>query len=115
MNVFDFVFGNALKNPFTPKWIKEVEDYCLKNNCNHKDLIEAYENWEGFPSLCDVEGCKKEVSNGGMGWRESGYWSLCYKHGSEAREGKPQPLMKKEAVEKESKRLPDGTMPNEHF
>lgn len=27
------------------EWVKEVEDFCNKNGCTHKELIEAYKTW----------------------------------------------------------------------
>lgn len=68
------------------------------------ELIEqAYEPYGGW---CKVEGCTNEASSGGTHWRESGYWTICSKHGDLARRGDPQPQMKKEAIEKEAKPRP---------
>lgn len=63
--------------------------------------INGYEPYMGW---CDVRGCKDEACCGGSYWRETGYWSLCYKHADDARDGKPQPKMKAEAVKKEKTR-----------
>jgi hypothetical protein len=58
------------------------------------------------PSSCDVKGCYDEVSSGGSGWPETGYWELCWRHTEAFRKGATQPEMKAEAVLKESFRDP---------
>lgn len=63
------------------------------------------------PALCDVEGCKNEVSSQGCSWRETGYWCICYKHSAAARFGEPQPKMKQSAIEREASRDADGILP----
>lgn len=61
--------------------------------------------------VCDVEGCELNASSGGSHWRETGYWSICQKHSLDAFAGKPQPIMKYKAVERENSRLPNGYLP----
>lgn len=61
--------------------------------------------------VCDVEGCDLIPCNGGGCWRETGYWSVCQTHSAKWRNGESQPLMKKEAVEREASRLLDGCLP----
>jgi len=43
MDIIDFAFKSAKENPLIPKWVKIIEDYCIKKNITHKDLIKAYE------------------------------------------------------------------------
>lgn len=66
---------------------------------------------EIFTNYCDVQGCGIPAASGGNCWRETGYWSICSIHSQEHREGKPQPQMKQEAIEREASRLTDGTLP----
>ena len=61
--------------------------------------------------VCDVEGCDLMPYDGGGCWRETGYWSVCQTHLTKHRSGENQPVMKKEAVEREASRLPDGRLP----
>ena len=70
-------------------WIKEEIN---------KELSEPYFGW------CDVEGCDEEGCSGGNAWRDSGYWTVCYKHAQDHRDKKPQPKMKRASVEKENSR-----------
>lgn len=63
-----------------------------------------------YESTCDVEGCDNIPSSGGLCWRETGYWSVCMHHSNDHKL-KPQPTMKKEAIEREASRNPDGTLP----
>lgn len=62
------------------------------------------EKYEPYFGWCDVQKCKNEGVCGGMGWRETGYWTLCSKHSAMAREGKKQPKMNQSAINRESKR-----------
>lgn len=60
--------------------------------------------YEPYFGWCDVEGCKNEGSGGGIGWRETGYWTLCMDHNRMARESKKQPEMKQSAIDRENSR-----------
>lgn len=73
---------------------------------------EVNENlYEALRDVCDAEGCNEDVSNGGVCWQETGYWSLCSKHFQMHRDGNPQPAMKQIAIDKEKSRLPNGYLP----
>lgn len=54
--------------------------------------------------VCDVKGCHFENCNGGICWRETGYWNVCSIHADLWRKGKPQPEMKVAAIKKEKSR-----------
>jgi hypothetical protein len=60
--------------------------------------------YEPYFGWCDVEGCENEGSSGGVGWAETGHWTICRKHGKDFRDGKPQPKMKQEAIDRENSR-----------
>lgn len=66
---------------------------------------------EPYFGWCNVDGCENEGSSGGIAWRETGYWTVCYKHSADYRAGKPQPKMKQKYIDREKSRLPDGTLP----
>lgn len=71
------------------------------------------EESEPYFGWCNVEGCEMEGSCGGSCWRESGYWTICSKHSQDFRDGKPQPKMKKSAIDKEATRdNKTGFLPN---
>ena len=74
-------------------------------------LTDSDEEYEPYFGWCNVEGCENEGANGGCCWRETGYWTVCSKHASEYRAGKPQPKMQQKYIDKEATRLPDGTLP----
>ena len=65
-----------------------------------------------YQEVCDVDGCNLIRCNGGVCWPETGYWSVCQIHSVKYRDGESQPIMKKEAIEREASRLPDGCLPN---
>lgn len=65
---------------------------------------------ELFRATCDVDGCDNNPANGGGCWRETGYWSVCSEHSQTWREGKTQPKMKEEAIEREKTRDEDGIL-----
>jgi hypothetical protein len=69
------------------------------------------EDSEPYFGWCDVEGCKGEGCNGGGCWRETGYWTVCDKHSTDYRAGKPQPKMKQSAIDREKTRGLDGCLP----
>lgn len=60
--------------------------------------------YEPYFGWCDVHGCKNEGASGGSYWRETGYWTLCYKHCDVARKGEAQPKMKAKAIKREKSR-----------
>ena len=64
----------------------------------------ADEEYEPYFGWCDVDGCKNEGCSGGSAWRDTGYWTVCYKHSDEHRKGLEQPKMKQSSVERENKR-----------
>ena len=64
------------------------------------DEYEPYFGW------CDVDGCKNEGCSGGNAWRDTGYWTVCYKHSDDYRKGLNQPKMNQYSVEREKKRDP---------
>ena len=82
------------------EWVeKYAEEMCKKQREEiDKELSEPYFGW------CDVEGCDEEGCSGGNAWRDSGYWTVCYKHAQDHRDKKPQPKMKRASVEKENSR-----------
>lgn len=69
--------------------------------------------YEPYFGWCNVEGCDREGANGGVCWRETGYWTVCSKHSQEYRDGKPQPKMKQFAIDREKRRGTDGVLINE--
>lgn len=64
-------------------------------------MTEKYEPYFGW---CDVSGCTNEGSSGGIHWRDTGYWTICYHHGQQARDGELQPKMKASAIRRENNR-----------
>ncbi len=77
------------------------------------ELLESYhqerikkdeEDYEPYFGWCDVDGCENEGCSGGIGWRETGYWTLCYEHMDDFRAGKEQPKMKSDSILKENTR-----------
>lgn len=82
----------------------EMDDIIYVVDKVNENLTELYR------LVCDVDGCYYESCSQGMYWRETGYWCVCHKHSSDGREGKEQPKMKQEAIEREEKRKlhPDG-------
>lgn len=69
------------------------------------------QDYEPYFGWCNVEGCENEGCSGGNAWRETGYWTVCYKHSADYREGKPQPKMKQAAIDREASRGKDGCLP----
>ena len=71
------------------------------------DFYEPYFGW------CDVEGCNEKGCSGGNAWRDTGYWTVCYKHADEHRKGKLQPKMKQKSIDRETSRdKVTGCLPN---
>lgn len=68
-------------------------------------------DYEPYFGWCSVEGCENEGCSGGIAWRDTGYWTVCYKHSNDFRQGLPQPKMKQADIDRESTRLSDGTLP----
>ena len=54
---------------------------------------------------CDVDKCEGVSGCNGIYYRP-GYWCLCSKHSTEAREGAPKPKMKARAIRREKSRDP---------
>ncbi len=67
---------------------------------------------EPYMGWCDVKGCTNEGCSGGNAWRETGYWTVCYKHSDMYRKGEPQPEMKKWAIAREESRDANGYLLN---
>ncbi len=63
-----------------------------------------------FP-CCDVKGCKKESSSGGIQWSGTGYWNICAEHSKEWLAGNPIPDLKRSALKREKRRGEDGLLP----
>ena len=80
--------------------------YAKSKQCNLTDvgITLADEEYEPYFGWCDVDGCKNEGCSGGSAWRDTGYWTVCYKHSDEHRKGLEQPKMKQSSVERENKR-----------
>ena len=78
--------------------MKKQELKLIKPDENSITRFEPYFGW------CDVDGCKNEGCSGGSAWRDTGYWTVCYKHADEHRKGLEQPKMKQSSVERENKR-----------
>lgn len=49
--------------------------------------------------VCDVEGCNKTATSGGICWNEVGYLNVCRKHSQMWRDKKPMPKLKQSAEE----------------
>lgn len=73
--------------------------------------VSVEKDGEPYFGWCDVDGCENEGASGGNSWRETGYWTTCYKHSAESREGKPQPKMKQPAIDREASRDANGYLP----
>ena len=90
----------------TPKELDELIKEELKKQLTLTDvgIALADEEYEPYFGWCDVDGCKNEGCSGGSAWRDTGYWTVCYKHSDEHRKGLEQPKMKQSSVERENKR-----------
>lgn len=95
---YNAVTSNGMRDMEEERFFQAVNDVLYRIKIYEKENYEPYFGW------CDVSGCKNEGSAGGLAWRETGYWTTCLKHNQEWREGKPQPKMKKEAIEREKNR-----------
>ena len=84
--------------------VEEWERLVLDKSNDEQDN-EPYFGW------CDVDGCDNAGSSGGMGWRDTGYWTLCSIHFKDYHDKKPQPKMKDESIKRESTRDEDGRLP----
>ena len=84
--------------------VEEWERLVLDKSNDEQDN-EPYFGW------CDVDGCNNAGSSGGMGWRDTGYWTLCSIHFKDYHDKKPQPKMKDESIKRESTRDEDGRLP----
>ena len=73
------------------------------------EIINAYEKDKAEQLLqkpylwCNVYGCDNKGTKGGC-WRETGYWTVCLKHATQWSKGKPQPQMKRSAIDREKRR-----------
>lgn len=85
--------------------VSEMDDIMSAVSNVNENLTELYR------CVCDVEGCERTQSSGGMCWRETGYWSICSTHSVLWRNGEPQPKMKQESIDKEASRGADGILP----
>lgn len=84
---------------------EEVEKLTL-HKPDSKTSDEPYFGW------CDVSGCENEGCCGGTQWKQTGFWVLCSKHSADARDGKPQPKMKRYAISREQQRDNEGVLTN---
>ncbi len=107
----------------------KIKKEITKGIYNYDDQIVAIANWiesefeekqikiepdyEPYMGWCDVEGCDFEACGGGGHWRETGYWLLCLKHMGDCRNGKTQPKMKQESVDRENNRDENGYLSND--
>jgi len=91
---------------------KDSEKLAVAMMAEYADHLFEDENKDPYSywPQCDVQGCKGVSSSGGSHWRDTGYWSICSKHGDECRKRKPQPKMKDAAIKREKSRLPDGRL-----
>jgi hypothetical protein len=87
-------------NELTQEMIQMMQEYAEEY---HSEKMKE-EEIEEKPMLCDVSGCKNISDNGGIYWKETGYWRLCYDHFMDGLHGLPQPKMRKEAIKRESNR-----------
>jgi hypothetical protein len=94
----------ATRIVLTVEGYQEMENK-IKELENDKEDNTPYFGW------CDVEGCNNEGSCGGLGWRDTGYWTLCFNHSQDYRDKKPQPKMKDESIKRESSRDENGRLP----
>jgi len=93
--------------------VTDITNNCDKPECSQKffdGMMEVFDEDEPYFGWCNVEGCQNEGANGGNCWRGTGYWTVCSKHASEYRAGKPQPKMKQSAIEREKRRGDDGIL-----
>lgn len=95
-NVRDALNVTLAKLELAETKLKEIED----------SVNDPYWFWP----QCDVDGCTGVSSNGGGCWRETGYWSVCFKHSQGFRNGIPQPKMKQTAILRERSRGKDGIL-----
>ena len=94
-------------NPGNKRMVKETDGtMCVCHQKTEPDY-KPYMGW------CDVKGCKNEACGGGGHWRETGYWLLCLKHMGDCGNGKIQPKMKQEAIDRENSRDKNGYLPND--
>jgi hypothetical protein len=94
-------FENYLSNPslYQKNKIKiESELAALEAEEDKPEIYKPYFGW------CDVSRCKNEGCSGGVAWKETGHWTVCYKHSASAKNGDPQPKMKQSAIKREKSR-----------
>ncbi len=97
-------------------WVKNVGEVDL---IQIKDAIEIAKQYaeeteqSHYFGWCDVWGCLNEGCSGGNAWGDGGYWTVCVDHAQDYRDGKPQPKMKTEAVNREySRNKKTGYLPS---
>jgi hypothetical protein len=93
-NLFNKITSNGMREMTEERFIQAI------NEANEIERNKPYESYFGW---CDVEGCEKGASSGGIIWSKTGFWRVCYKHLDSHKKGEPQPKMKKEAIERENK------------
>lgn len=91
-----------------PGLLKEQRETCAERADinSEKDAYDPYWYWP----QCDVEGCEGVSCNNGNHWGKE-YWCLCAEHSKDKREGKPQPIMKQSAIDRENSRDENGCLP----
>ena len=113
-NLVGYIVGNVV--PCCPdcNWMKgTMAQKSFITKCVQIADNLAEDSYEPYFGWCDVAGCELEGCSGGNAWRESGYWTVCYKHADDYRNGKPQPEMKQSAIDKENSRDPvTGYLPS---
>jgi len=98
--------------------VEDLETFIKSLLKEQREKIEKEYNvgkyYEPYFGWCNVEGCENEGCSGGNAWRETGYWTVCYKHADDFRNGKPQPKMQQKYIDKEKSRDPKtGYLPPE--
>ena len=97
-------YATGLDHLFPPE--RMVDNYL-------STLPDEKENPYWYWPQCDVNRCKGVSSSGGVHWKETGYWSICDKHSAMCRAGKPQPKMRKSAIDENASRDPKtGYLPS---
>ena len=98
-------------SPESIERVKELEKEVERLKAELSIIEERENNPYWYWPQCDVEGCDGVSCCGGGVWAETGYWSVCSKHSDDYRNGKPQPKMKQESIDREASRDKDGILP----
>lgn len=87
-------------------FFKEITEVAWNegHKAGKKVINEVEEDYEPYFGWCDVDGCDNEGCSGGIAWRDTGYWTVCYKHSYQFRKGLEQPKMKQTAIDRENSR-----------